>query len=146
ISATASVNANFKLFANGTQVNAQNNITNYNFNYSVTQDTFFELEVTAMGSTVVKTFNVILTPNHISIPIPSTLYDGINCDPNKPATVTSVLYATQNNYVHLIGNFHDTDRRLTNEYLLNKDPSSNWHSITLPGLNPSEDLLYQYMI
>lgn len=146
ISATASVNANFKLFANGTQVNAQNNITNYNFNYSVTQDTFFELEVTAMGSTVVKTFNVILTPNPNLLPVPSGMYDGINFDPNNPTTVTLVLYAPQKNYVHLIGNFHDTDWRLTNEYLLNKDTSSNRHWITLTGLNPSEDLLYQYMI
>src|SRR5690606_8413142 len=146
ISATASVNANFKLFANGTQVNIQNNTTNYNFNYIVTQDTFFELEVTAMGSTVVKTFNVILTPNPILLPVPSGVHDGINFDPNNPDTVTLVLFAPNKNYVHLVGNFLGNDWRLTNQYLLNKDVTQNRYWITLSGLNTAEELLYQYVV
>ncbi|PKP27127.1 MAG: glycosyltrehalose trehalohydrolase [Bacteroidetes bacterium HGW-Bacteroidetes-2] len=149
INATASNAANFKLFANGTQVATQNNTTTFLSNQTINQDTFFELEATSTssGEVVVKTFNVILTPNPQILPVPSGMHDGINFDPNNPSTVTLVLFAPNKNFVHLIGNFFTNDWRLSNTYLLNKDTAQNRYWITLNNVNQSsQNLLYQYVV
>ncbi|PJC06822.1 MAG: glycosyltrehalose trehalohydrolase [Flavobacteriaceae bacterium CG_4_9_14_0_8_um_filter_34_30] len=149
VNATASNTANFKLFANGTQVATQNNTTTFSSNQVINQDTFFELEATSTssGEVVVKTFNVILTPNPQILPVPLGMHDGINFDPNNSSTVTLVLFAPNKNFVHLIGNFHSNDWRLTNTYLLNKDTAQSRFWITLNNLSQgNQNLLYQYVV
>ncbi|MBA3900033.1 MAG: glycosyltrehalose trehalohydrolase, partial [Bacteroidetes bacterium] len=149
VQATSSSTANFKLFANGTQVASQNNTTNFSSNQLINQDTFFELEATSTsnGDVVTKSFNVILTPNPQILPVPAGMEDGINFDPGNPDTVTLVLYAPGKNFVHLIGNFLNNDWRLSNTYLLNKDNSQNRFWITLNNLGAgNQDLLFQYVV
>jgi glycosidase len=149
INATASSPANFTLFANGTQVTTQNNTNSFASNQVITQDTFFELEATSTssGAVVVTSFNVILTPNPQILPVPAGMEDGINFDPNNPDTVTLVLFAPEKDFIHLIGNFHNNDWRLSNTYLLNKDTAQNRFWITLNNLNQgNQDLLFQYVV
>ncbi len=149
VEATSSATANFKLFANGTEVAVQNNVTNFSSNQIINEDTFFELEATSTsnGDVVMKSFNVILTPNPQILPVPAGMQDGINFDPANPDTVTLVLYAPGKDFVHLIGNFLNNDWRLSNTYLLNKDDTQNRFWITLNNLNTiNPDLLFQYVV
>jgi glycosidase len=149
INASTSASANFKLFANGTQVATQNNTTTFNNNQVINQDTFFELEATRVsnGQVVTQSFNVILTPNPQNLPVPAGMKDGINFDPNNPSIVTLVLFAPGKNFVHLIGNFHTNDWMLSNTYLLNKDASQNRFWITLNNLDQgNQNLLFQYVV
>ena len=149
VSATSSVNANFQLFANGSSINTQNNITNYTHNPIINTDTYFELVVTdpVSSGVITKTFNVILTPNPQLLAVPSGMVDGINLDPGNPDTATLVLYAPNKDFVHVMGNFNDNDWRLTNTYLLNKDNATNRHWITLSGLSSGDaDVLFQYVV
>lgn len=148
VNATASTAANFRLFANGSVVATQNNTTAFSSSQVITQDTFFELEATSVdsGQVIVKSFNVILTPNPQLLPVPSGMKDGINHTPGSN-TMTLVLYAPGKDFVHLVGNFHDNDWRLSNQYLLNKDVSQNRFWITLNNLNETNrDLLFQYVV
>ncbi len=149
ISVTASQAGNFELFANGTSVDIQNNITNYSLNYIVNEDTWFELvaEDVITGQEKTVTFNVILTPNPQEIPVPAGMEDGLNFDYNNPSQVTLVLYAPGKDFVHVIGNFNNNDWRLTNNFLLNKDSSQDRFWITLTNLDAGDsNLLYQYVI
>lgn len=149
INASASNTANFKLFANGTQVTTQNNTNTFNNNQLINQDTFFELEATSVSNSqvVTQSFNVILTPNPQNLPVPAGMQDGINFDPNNPSTVTLVLFAPGKDFIHLIGNFHNNDWMLSNTYLLNKDTSQNRFWITLNNLDQgNQNLLFQYVV
>lgn len=149
INASASNTANFKLFANGTQVTTQNNTNTFNNNQLINQDTFFELEATSVSNSqvVTQSFNVILTPNPQNLPVPAGMQDGINFDPNNSSTVTLVLFAPGKDFIHLIGNFHNNDWMLSNTYLLNKDTSQNRFWITLNNLDQgNQNLLFQYVV
>ncbi len=149
ISATANIAANFNLLANGTSVFTQNNVTNFNTNRTINQDTFFELIATdpISGNSVSKTFNVILPPVTQIASVPAGMKDGINFNPANPDEATLVLYAPNKNFVHVIGNFNNNDWRLSNTYLLKKDVSQNRFWIKLTGLtNSNSNVLFQYVV
>ena len=149
VEAFASVNANFELFANDVSVETQNNITNFTTSYTVNEDTFFRLEINepSSGGTIIKTFNVILTPNTQNAPVPPGMKDGINLNPSNPDEATLVFYAPNKNFVHVIGNFNNNDWRLTNDFLLNKDTATNRFWIELTGLNSGDpNILFQYVV
>ncbi|NBC58221.1 MAG: T9SS type A sorting domain-containing protein [Bacteroidetes bacterium] len=150
ISATTSLAANFELFANGTSIDTQNNTTSYNFNYTVNNDAAFELVATEPNTSEVQTaeFNVITTPVVNNAPVPAGMQDGINYDINNPDEITLVLYAPNKNFVHVIGNFDNNDWNLSNNYLMNRDPSNDRFWITINGLNnhPSNNFLFQYVV
>ena len=149
ISATATVNVNFELFANNVSTVIQNNTTNFDTNYIVNEDTFFELVVTepTSGDEIIKNFNVILTPNPQEVSVPSGMIDGINWNENNPSEATLVLYAPEKDFVHVIGNFNNNDWQLSNTYLLNKDTAQDRFWITLNNLdNGNPDVLFQYLI
>ncbi len=149
ISATSSVNANFELFGNGNSLVTQNTTMTFNTNRVINEDTYFELVITdpSSGNQILKTFNVILTPNPQIAAVPNGMRDGLNYDLNNPNEVTLVLYAPFKNYIHVKGNFNNNDWRLTNTYLMKKDIAQNRFWITLSNLNvENNNFLYQYVV
>ncbi|WP_035085854.1 alpha-amylase family glycosyl hydrolase [Aquimarina latercula] len=145
ITATSTVNADFELFANGTSVNTQANITNYTTNYTITEGVDFELVATETGTTnsLSETFSAITTPVVTEAPVPAGMKDGLNLN---GTSATFVLYAPAKNYVHLKGNFNNNDWTLDNTYLLNKDSTQDRFWITLDNLTDNADILYQYVV
>ncbi|WP_299184377.1 alpha-amylase family glycosyl hydrolase [uncultured Aquimarina sp.] len=145
ITATSTVNADFELFANGTSVNTQANITNYTTNYTITEGVDFELVATETGTTnsLSETFSAITTPVVTEAPVPAGMKDGLNLN---GTSATFVLYAPAKNYVHLKGNFNNNDWTLDNTYLLNKDSAQDRFWITLDNLTDNADILYQYVV
>ena len=149
ISATSSVTADFELVANGNTINTQNSITDFSYNYSVTENTDFELVITETGTSNVLNyyFNAIVTPSPTEAPVPAGMEDGFNYDSTNPNQATFVLYAPNKEFVHLIGNFNGNDWTIDNTYLLNKDSATDRHWITLDlSSNTENDLLYQYLV
>ena len=150
IFATTSLSANYELFANGTSVDTQNNTTSYSFNYTVNNDSNFELVAIEPNTNEIQTaeFNVITTPVVNNASVPAGMQDGINYDPNNPNEMTLVLFAPNKNFVHVIGNFNANDWNLSNTYLMNRDPSSDRFWLKISGLNnhPSDDFLFQYVV
>ena len=148
ISAITTVNADFELLANGNPVNSQTNITNYSFNFTLTEDTSFELIATETGTTnmLSKSFSAITTPMPTEAMVPTGMKDGLNIDISNPSSATFVIYAPGKDYVHLKGNFLNNDWKLSNTFLLNKDSSQDRFWITLTGLPNNSDILYQYVI
>ncbi|WP_299247786.1 alpha-amylase family glycosyl hydrolase [uncultured Aquimarina sp.] len=145
ITATASLNADFELFANGVSVDTQNGITNYTTNYTITESVDFELVATESGTSnsLSETFSAITTPVNNEAPVPAGMKDGLNLD---GTSATLVLYAPGKNFVHVKGNFNGNDWTLDNTYLLNKDTAQDRFWITLDNLPNNADILYQYVV
>ncbi|WP_459210968.1 alpha-amylase family glycosyl hydrolase [Aquimarina rhabdastrellae] len=149
ITANSGSNANYVLYANGTAVNTQNNITNYTYTHTINESIRFRLEVTdpTSSTTITEEFAAITTPDPTEAAVPANMKDGLNLDPSDSSTATLVMYAPGKNFVHVIGNFNDNDWTVSNEYLLNKDSSSDRFWITLNNLDDVEtDILYQYVV
>ncbi|HKK11313.1 MAG TPA: hypothetical protein VJ945_00655, partial [Flavobacteriaceae bacterium] len=62
ISATTTFASNFSLKTNGTEVNTASGITNYSYNFTVTQDTDFVLEADDGSQVLSVSFSARLTP------------------------------------------------------------------------------------
>ncbi|WP_142785124.1 alpha-amylase family glycosyl hydrolase [Changchengzhania lutea] len=144
INATTSLTANFVLKANGTQVDAQNNITNYTYNFVVNENTLFVLEATEGTNLLSKNFQAVVSPTVTEAPVPSGLKDGINLDPNNNTKATLVLYAPNKTFVHVIGDFNNWT--IDDNYVMNKDSANNRFWIELTGLTPQFDHMYQYLV
>lgn len=147
ISATTSLAADFELLANGTSVQTQTNATAFNYNHTVSQNTNFELTATSVsdGTVLTENFTAIVaqTPNQAAVP--TGMVDGINFDPSNPTTATLVLYAPGKDFVHVIGNFNGNNWTIDNAFLMNYDPVTKKHWITLNNLTQN-DILFQYVI
>ncbi|SHI77104.1 Por secretion system C-terminal sorting domain-containing protein [Mesonia phycicola] len=147
IDATTTVNANFELFANGTSIDTQTNTQSYTHNYTLTQDTNFELIATEVSTSAVlsETFQAIITPTPTQAAVPTGMEDGINFDPNNSTTATLVLYAPNKSFVHLIGNFNDWV--IDSNFLMNYDSTQEKYWITINNLDQTgDDILFQYLI
>ena len=77
-------------------------------------------------------------------PVPAGMVDGINFDPNDDSKVTLVLFAPLKEFVYLLGDFNNWEKR--QEYLLKKDSQKNRFWIELTGLTPGADHMYQYLV
>lgn len=144
ITATASIASNFNLKANGSSINTQNSITNYSFNTSVTENTQFVLEATNNGTTLSKSFQIVVKPTVTEAALPNGLKDGLNLNASDPTKATLVLYAPQKEFVHVIGDFNNWT--LNNNYLMKKDSSKDRFWIELTGLTSQQNHMYQYLV
>ena len=141
ISATTTFASNFSLKANGTEINTASGITNYSYDFTVTQDTDFILEADDGYLVLSKTFSARLTPLY---PVPDGMLDGINLDPNDNTKVTLVLYAPGKQTVHVIGDFNNWQE--DDNYLMNYDTARDRFWIELTGLTPQTNHMYQYLV
>jgi len=87
------------------------------------------------------TFYVVRDANTIEA-LPDGVRKGINYIDDE--TVTLVLYAPYKNFVYLIGDFNDW--QYDNDYLMKKDPDGNHFWLTISGLIPGKEYVFQYLI
>ncbi len=137
-------NANYILKSNGTTINTQNNISNYNFNHTnITQNQNYSLEVTLDGATIIKEFTALVDPGANTGIMPTTYQDGITYLSDTEAVL--VLYAAGKDFVYVAGSFNNYQPTIA--YAMKKDPTRNnkfW--ITLTGLTPGQIETYQYWV
>ena len=136
--------ATYTLSANGSVIDTANFISSYSYtDMNITQNKNYELTATLNGTTITKTFSVLVDPGS-NIGIMTQNYeDGINyLDDN---TALLVLYATGKDFVYLAGSFNNYQPDAS--YAMKKDPTRNnkfW--IELTGLTPGQIETYQYSI
>ena len=150
ITANTSLNADFSLTANGTVINTQNNTQTYSHTITANADIAFELIATETGGTATQSenFNLLLTPNPSTLPVPNGMENGINYDPSNPDEVTLVLFAPNKDFIHVANNLPDSDYAISNSYLMNIDPVQNKHWITIDLSNRTDqnNFFYEYVI
>ena len=144
ISASTSLIANYTLKANGTSVNQQNDIIDYTYTPTITENTNFILEATNNGETQTQTFQAVVRPTVTEASVPNGLKDGINFNTTDATKATLVIYAPGKDFIHVIGDFNNWE--IDNAYLLNKDTTTDRFWIELTGLTSLQNHTYQYLI
>lgn len=137
-------NANYVLKANGTVINTQNNISNYTFTHSnITSNQNYSIEVTLSGTTITRTFDVLINPGTIYEVMSTDYEDGITYLSDTEALL--VLYAGGKDFVYVAGSFNNWQPN--SSYAMKRDPTRNnkfW--IKLTGLTPQQIETYQYWV
>lgn len=87
-------------------------------------------------------FTIISNPE--IIPVPEGIKEGINIDPNQLDRVTFNLFAPGKQHIYLLGDFNNW--QVDANYLLNNDPSGDFHWIEITGLDPEVEYGFQYFI
>ena len=82
------------------------------------------------------------TPVTSEVSLPAGVKKGINYNSTDPTQATLVLEAPGKEYIFAIGDF--TDWQLSNDHLLHRDGELFW--ITLEGLTPKQEYIFQYLI
>ncbi|NNK82078.1 MAG: alpha-amylase, partial [Flavobacteriaceae bacterium] len=139
--------ANFQLFANGSSINIQNNISFYFYQFNnITENQFCEIVVT-QGENVRRKSFIILTDGTISQNLPSSpanLEDGINYHPSDPTKATLLLNAEGKDFVYVAGSFNSYTP--TDAFAMRKDPTSGKFWLELSGLTSGDIETYQYWV
>ena len=78
------------------------------------------------------------------LPVPAELKEGINVSVDTEGEVSFNLFAPGKGLIYLIGDFNNWT--FTDEYILNQDPSGDFHWITIDGLNTDEEYAFQYYL
>ncbi|WP_299102166.1 alpha-amylase family glycosyl hydrolase [uncultured Winogradskyella sp.] len=137
-------NASYTLKANGTTIDTNASTNSYSFvDTNITANKNYELTAVANGTTIIKTFSVIVDPgSNIGI-MPTTYEDGITYIDDNTAVL--VLYATGKDFVYVAGSFNNWQPN--SAYAMKKDPTRNnkfWLELT--GLTPGQVETYQYWV
>lgn len=132
-----------KLFFNGSEIQAANNVTTLSANPVITASGNQTVRVDAIDGPTTKseTFQFFVTP---VAPLPPGVKDGINYINSN--TVTLVLYAPAKTKVAVIGDFPGNNWAEQPAYIMNKTPDGNYWWLTITGLSSGTEYLYQYLV
>lgn len=137
-------NADYQLYANGVPLNSTNT-SSYSYTHNgITSNQNYLLEVTQAGTTIPKSFAVIIDPNIPDASLPANVEEGINYDESDNTKATLVLDAPNKDYVYVAGSFNNWQP--DGSYAMKKDPSGSKFWLELTGLTPGVDYTYQYWV
>lgn len=136
-------NASYTLSANGSVINTTPFVSNYSFtDTNITENKNYELVAVLDGTTITKTFSVIIDPGSNIDIMPTTYEDGITyIDDN---TVILVLYATGKDFVYVAGSFNNWQPDAS--YAMKRDVTRNKFWLEITGLTPGQLETYQYWV
>ncbi|PTX60165.1 putative secreted protein (Por secretion system target) [Kordia periserrulae] len=135
--------ATYVLKANGTTINS-NSGTSYSYtDMNITENKSYELEVTLGGTTITRTFSVVINPGTVTENLPAGLEDGINYDADT-SKATLVLDAPNKDFVYVAGSFNNWQPDAT--YAMKKDGATGKFWLELTGLTPGQNYTYQYWV
>ena len=139
-------NANYVLKAKGSIIDTQTNIDTYSFTHNnITLNTDYDLEVTLSGTTITKTFSVIVNPGTTWEMMTSDYEDGINYHPGDPTKATLVLDANGKDFVYVAGSFNNWQPD-GNDFMKRDFTRNNKFWIELTGLTSGQIETYQYWV
>ena len=137
-------NASYTLSANGSVIDTNISTSDYSFtDTNITENKNYELVTVLAGTTITKSFSVLLDPGSNLAVMPTDYQDGITYIDDNTAVL--VLYATAKDFVYLAGSFNNYQPSAT--YAMKKDPTRNnkfWLELT--GLTPGQIETYQYWV
>lgn len=141
ISASTTSASNFSLKANGIEINTDSGVTDYSYDFTITEDTNFVLEANDGNTVLTETFKARLTP---LFPVPNGMLDGINLNTTDNTKATLVLFAPGKQTVHVIGDFNNWQEN--SNYLMNYDSAREKYWIELNRLTPKFNHMFQYLV
>jgi glycosidase len=118
--------------------------------YPITRSADLEITVTAAidgGSTTVSTekqVRVIVRQPNVVAALPDGAHSGINYDLNDPTKATLVLLAPAKDFVYAVGDFNNWT--VSDDYQMKQTPDGEYFWITLSGLEPGREYVYQYWV
>ena len=131
-----------------TSVATQTNDSTITYDYPVTQTESIRAKVVAVieGDTVenVRELQLAVRPTTTVAELPEGVTNGINYDAADPTRATLVLLAPEKEFVYVVGDF--TDWQLDAEYLMNQTPDGEYYWLTVEGLTPQQDYVFQYWV
>ncbi len=137
-------NASYTLSANGSVIDTNTSTSDYSFtDTNITENKNYELVTVLAGTTITKSFSVLLDPGSNLAVMPTDYQDGITYIDDNTAVL--VLYATAKDFVYLAGSFNNYQPSAA--YAMKKDPTRNnkfWLELT--GLTPGQIETYQYWV
>ena len=120
--------------------------TGSNFTYEKIAKVFGKHTLVAKADSASKTVYdtssyYVLSPNTVEA-LPQGVRDGINYI--NDTTVTLCLYAPEKKYVFAIGDFNNWE--INENYQMKETPDGNRYWITITGLTPQRQYVFQYLI
>lgn len=144
ITATTSLSANYQFFVNGTLVDDTQSGTSFSTNYTVNQNSFFELVATEPNTNESQSveFSAITAGNPADATMPAGLVDGINYIDDNTAIL--VLYAPGKDYVYVAGSWNNYQPQQSD--VMNRDIAANRYWYQVDGLTPGQIETYEYWV
>ncbi|KAB8155812.1 T9SS type A sorting domain-containing protein [Kordia sp. TARA_039_SRF] len=135
--------ATYVLKANGSTINS-NSGTSYSYtDTNITENKSYALEVTLGGTTITRTFSVVINPGTVTENLPAGLEDGINYDADT-SKATLVLDAPNKDFVYIAGSFNNWQP--DGSYAMKKDGTTGKFWLEITGLTPGQNYTYQYWV
>jgi len=136
-------NANYTLRANDVVINNQSGTDNFSYtDMNVTDNTTYELSAELGGTTITKTFSVIVDPGTIVSFMSTNYEEGINYIDDNTAVL--VLYAAGKDFIYVAGSFNNYQPDIN--YAMRRDVSRNLFWLELTGLTPGQIETYEYWV
>ena len=143
ISAASSHSTSLTLFANTTQlIQTADSSINYNYIVPSTGKVWIKAVATGASGTAVDSFYYVVNAPVPVQPVPNGIVDGINYVTNT--MVTFSLYAPYKKNVYLVGDFNNW--QIDPAYALKVTSDSTRWWITIDGLTPQKEYVFQYLI
>ncbi|MEZ4792529.1 MAG: alpha-amylase family glycosyl hydrolase [Gelidibacter sp.] len=137
--------ASYNLKANNTSINTNASTSSYSYTHTnITSNQNYNLEVTLSGTTITKSFAVIVNPGTVTASLPAGMVDGINYNPTDNTKATLVLDAPNKDYVYIAGSFNNWQPNAS--YAMKKDGPTGKFWLELTGLVPGQTYSYQYWV
>lgn len=134
-------NANYTLTSSGTVIDNQPSTDNYSFtDTNITDNKTYELTASLGGTTITRTFSVIIDPGINIGFMPEPYEEGITYIDDNTAVL--VLYAAGKEFIYVAGSFNNYEPDIT--YAMKRDVSRNLFWLELTGLTPGQIETYEY--
>ncbi|NOU18923.1 MAG: T9SS type A sorting domain-containing protein [Bacteroidales bacterium] len=134
-----------KLFIDNVEVSSttQTSIT-YNYNATVYGKHWLKAIATSATETKKDSVYIIVRPEVITEVLPIGVVPGINKIDNSTVTLVLNDPAAKKQYCYLIGSFNYW--LIDGQYYMKRTPDGKNYWITLTGLNPDQEYIYQYFV
>jgi len=120
--------------------------TTISYTYTAVNSVDLTMRVTATIDgeevTAENIFNLNVIPGTTEAPLPDGVLKGINY--TSATTAVLVLEAPDKDFVYVVGDFNNWEA--DNNYLMQKDPDTDWFWYELTGLTPGQKYVFQYLV
>lgn len=147
LTALSNINSNLKLFLNGTQVQAANNVTIISASPTLLVAGIQTIvEEAIQGATTKRDTLQFFVANAPTVAAqPAGTRPGINYEAGNTSVVL-VLTAPGKNRVSVVGSFAGSNWQEQLSFQMNKTPDNSTWWIRLTGLNPGTEYTFQYLV
>jgi len=144
IRTAANKNAKLSLYDNGILVASDSNVRSLDTTLLAGAVGNHLVELVADDGSAVQrdTIHYTVNPAVQIAPVPAGVEEGINII--NDSTVTLLLHAPFKKYVYVIGSFNNWQPDVN--YFMTKNPAGNNWWLTITGLDPKDDHLFQYWV